>query len=183
MKTGRPRGVQIDMDDVRRMTESGVRSRAIARKYGCSRQTILNRMAEAGIQPHPVGSCPGHLNPSWNGGRHYDDDGYVLVYCPHHPHATKKGRVREHRLVAEETLGRRLLPTEVVDHIDGVRDNNHPSNLRVFERNAEHLAVTLKGRCPVWSEDGRRRLQEAARRPRSRRKQSTRVRPESDALM
>lgn len=160
----------MDMDDVRRMTEEGARLGVIARKYQCSKQTVLNRMNEAGIPAHPVGSNPGALNPAWKGGRYYDDDGYVLIYAPDHPHATKDGRVREHRLVAEKKLGRHLLPTEVVDHIDGVRDNNDPSNLRVFERNGEHLAVTLKGRCPKWSADGKRRIQAAARQPRGRRK-------------
>lgn len=180
-KIGRPRGIQMDMDDVRRLTETGVRASAIARKYGCSRQTVLNRMSEAGIPPHPVGSCPGELNPSWKGGRYYDDDGYVLIYAPGHPYATKGGRVREHRLVAEQVLGRYLLPTEVVDHRDGVKDNNRPSNLRVFERNGEHLAVTLKGRCPKWTADGKRRIQASVRRPRGRRKKPSPAPSESGA--
>lgn len=178
---GRPRAIQMDMDDVRRMTEGGARLSVIARKYGCSKQTVLNRMKEAGIPAHPRHSCPGELNPAWKGGRYYDDDGYVLIYAPDHPHATKDGRVREHRLVAEKKLGRYLLPTEVVDHRDGVKDNNRPSNLRVFERNGEHLAVTLKGRCPKWSEEGKRRIREAARRPRARRKKPTPAPSESGA--
>ena len=45
--------------------------------------------------------------------------GYVMVRCPDHPNADSGGRVPEHRLVMEQTLGRRLLPTETVHHRKG----------------------------------------------------------------
>ena len=32
--------------------------------------------------------------------------GYWYIYSPYHPHATKKGYVAEHRLIAEKTIGR-----------------------------------------------------------------------------
>jgi hypothetical protein len=52
----------------------------------------------------------------------------------------------EHRWIMEETLGRKLLPDEVVHHIDGDRLNNAPSNLRVMSRaehTRQHLTLTL----------------------------------------
>lgn len=46
-------------------------------------------------------------------------------------------RIKQHRFVAEGILGRPLLPTEDVHHIDGDKANNNPSNLEIIDH-AEH---------------------------------------------
>ena len=43
-----------------------------------------------------------------------------------------------HRVVAERMLGRKLLPGDVVHHIDGNKRNNDPGNLMVFSTQAAH---------------------------------------------
>ncbi|MFM6959567.1 MAG: HNH endonuclease [Schleiferiaceae bacterium] len=60
----------------------------------------------------------------------------------------------EHRLVLEQKLGRPLLASERVDHIDGLTLHNSPDNLRLFQDNAQHLRETLAGKTPRWSEAG-----------------------------
>lgn len=50
----------------------------------------------------------------------------------------KRGGRHEHRVVAEQKLGRPLLPGEVVHHIDGDKLNNAPANIEVFPSQAEH---------------------------------------------
>jgi len=65
-----------------------------------------------------------------------DDRGYVQIYFPEHPSATKKHPyIYEHRLVMELELGRFLESYEIVHHKNGVKDDNRPENLELIIRN------------------------------------------------
>jgi len=75
---------------------------------------------------------------SWQTGRRKDYHGYIYIYSPDHPHCTSQGYVLEHRLVMEAYLGRVLLPTEIVHHINGIRDDNRIENLMRFDSSADH---------------------------------------------
>jgi len=68
------------------------------------------------------------------------------VYRPEHPQADAKGRMREHRLIMEQVIGRYLRPEEVVHHDDDNGSNNDPANLRLFANNAEHKAYEMRER-------------------------------------
>ena len=61
-----------------------------------------------------------------------DDNGYVTVYAPSHPNATKINRVPKHRVVMSEFLGRALRKNENVHHINGVKTDNELENLELW---------------------------------------------------
>jgi len=83
----------------------------------------------------------GEKSPFWKGGR-YQTQGYVVVYCPKHPRAKNKKRpyLFEHILVAEKKIGRYLKKSEVVHHINGIKNDNKPENLIVVTR-AKHMRI------------------------------------------
>lgn len=63
---------------------------------------------------------------------------YEYVIDRTHPRANRDGSVYLHVIVAEKTLGRYLLPEEVVHHKDFNKLNNDPSNLMVFATKSDH---------------------------------------------
>lgn len=170
VKCKRARNIEWDRDELRRLYhDQGLSHSEIAEKMGCRPQSVSKAMQKLGIPSRPPGPPRGPKHPSWKGGRYVDKYGYILIHTPDHPDANSAGYVREHRLVAEKVLGRRLTPQEVVHHKDGDRQNNTPDNLQVFDSNADHLRHELTGKCPKWTEDGRRRILEGVRKPRRKR--------------
>ena len=73
------------------------------------------------------------------------DDGYITVYCPQHPNATREGYVMKHRLVMERALGVTLSSDYVVHHINHVRDDNRLENLALMTFRA-HAALHMAER-------------------------------------
>ena len=62
----------------------------------------------------------------------YNADGYRLIWAPGDPHAQASGYAAEHRVVMSKMLGRPLLPSENVHHVNGVKDDNRPDNLELW---------------------------------------------------
>ena len=90
----------------------------------------------------------GKKHPAWKGGRRNGGEGYgyIRAYCPTHPYCDDRGYILEHRLVMEKHLGRTILPTEVVHHINGIKDDNRIENLMLFSSRGSHTSFELKGR-------------------------------------
>lgn len=84
--------------------------------------------------------------PSLYGGhKKKRDDGYIKVYVPNHPYASKDGYVMEHILAMEKQIGRYITRDEVVHHINHVRDDNRIENLRLMTFK-EHASLHMKER-------------------------------------
>jgi hypothetical protein len=67
--------------------------------------------------------------------------------------ARQNGCFLEHRIVAEQKIGRPLRQEEVVHHVDEDRTNNSPENLMVFATRGEHARFHHNG-IALLQEDG-----------------------------
>jgi len=92
----------------------------------------------------------GSESRTWKGGRVKTKQGYVKIYCSGHPYAVKN-YVLEHRLIMEKVLGRYLLPSEIVHHKNGIKDDNRVENL-VLVSSDEHGRMRTCGDCYLRKE-------------------------------
>ena len=74
----------------------------------------------------------GSTNPNWKGGRNKSVAGYIRILKRGHPRAGRYGYIYEHIDVWEHTHDACLLSWADVDHINGIKDDNRPENLRAM---------------------------------------------------
>lgn len=107
-----------------------------------------NALRQCGYEPlksRPSKKCIGNSvkahkgkrSFAWKGGRRINEHGYIEIWCPQHQNANKKGYILEHRYIMSQIIGRPLLDIEDVHHINGVKTDNRPENLKLMLKN-EH---------------------------------------------
>ncbi len=84
-------------------------------------------------------------NPKY---KHKNQQGYVLVKSLDHPTAhIKRGYVFEHILVAEKALGKFLPEGAEIHHVNGIKDDNRPSNLVICPDHSYHILLHVRMRA------------------------------------
>ena len=132
----------MSTEKLRQLYEEADSVSSLARQLGVPKGTLNYQLKTKGIPIrdrgwHSPKSTPPRTRErasNWRGGRSQTTKGYIQLHVPEHPLRNGKGYVMEHRLVMEQTLGRYLLPTETVHHLNGIRDDNRPENLELWER-------------------------------------------------
>lgn len=101
---------------------------SLAKALSCSQRTVGRLLRWAGIPGNSSRTLRG-----WEfGGHEKETKGYIFVYIPEHPRASKTGYVGKHTLVMEREIGRYLEPNEVVHHVNHIRWDNRIANLRLM---------------------------------------------------
>jgi len=95
----------------------------------------------------------GELHPQFKG--RIKRTGYWFIFKPEHPSCGKQHYVAEHRLIMEKHIGRFLMKSEVVHHINRIITDNRIENLQLFSSHGQHTKfahpeVAIKSRKLNW---------------------------------
>lgn len=89
-----------------------------------------------------IGKMMENKNPAWIGGI-IKQSGYIYIRKPKHPF-NQHGYVKRARLIMEQIIGRYLTPKEIMHHINGIKTDDRPENLRLINNRSEHSKIHSK---------------------------------------
>lgn len=79
--------------------------------------------------------------------------GYFFIKQPDYHRANKQGYAKVCDMVAEKKMGKKLLPDEVVHHLNRIRTDDRPENLQVLTK-SDHSKL----HCLLNKQDGKYKL-------------------------
>jgi hypothetical protein len=140
----KPHMSQTEKDEARKLYVSGMTMKAVAQATGRTLGTI-SRLLNVEFPDVVRSKLTGPGGPHWLGGKSASH-GYIYVWiAPSDPlssMAQKTGYVAEHRIVMARHLGRALLPTETVHHINGNTSDNRLKNLQLRQgKHGRHVVM------------------------------------------
>lgn len=126
-----PKRIELDIEQMRYLyNEKKLSAPQIAKKFGTNKRLILSRLREMGItrSRSEAAKIRNRIFGYPIGYRKRHSSGYMLVKEPSHPRASQ-GWVFEHILVWENHHKKHLPPGWHIHHLNGLKDDNRPSNL------------------------------------------------------
>ena len=131
---------ETEIHEIHELWDLGESSGYIGRRLGKRAESVKREVERSGRTWERRQAGRNHYR--WSPGtRRKNDQGYIVTCVgdswpwPEMCHQGKN-RLLEHRKVMAESLGRALLPTETVHHVNGIRDDNRVENLQL--RQGEH---------------------------------------------
>lgn len=101
------------------------------------------------------GKNRGADNPRWKGGKRKNGDYIAIHLFPNdkfYSMVDSNHDVLEHRLLMAKHLGRLLLRSEHVHHINGIKDDNRIENLQLLSQADHNIRIQLCRDCELRKE-------------------------------